>query len=327
MGTIVDTSKISMASSCLSSPRVGADYDFDDNDSLDGSENRAFEEQGSDEDTEDASETDVAKEEEFTEIKEQMYQQKLSQLKKLLKQLEDATLPEYMKKVKKLENQHRERLRINEIWHKSQEDAIEREYVNDKKNAVKEFEEKKIHLKENLILELEDKRRHIELERVSMEITGDSMEVKQVNTRKLRRRPNEPTPQPEKRRKTSPTQLNYYLEDEEILEDLAIINKVSGKMFPARKSLSTQPCLTPNTPTHPILYDAWIEDGRLYFDKKWFHRNQPVYIESKDAGKVSAVISAVGTQEIWLRRTSDNGKVRVYTRQLQQGKYILTRRN
>ncbi len=51
-----------------------------------------------------------------------------------------------------------------------------------------------------------------------------------------------------------------------------------------------------------------------------------MFIESKDAGKVSATISAVGTQEVWLRRVSDNGKVRVHLQQLQKGKYILRRR-
>ena len=46
-----------------------------------------------------------------------MYQQKLSQLKKQLQQLKEGTLPEYMKKLKRLEQQYKERLRINEIWY------------------------------------------------------------------------------------------------------------------------------------------------------------------------------------------------------------------
>ena len=42
-------------------------------------------------------------------------------------------------------------------------------------------------------MQLEDKQRMIENERTSMELTGDSMELKPVITRKLRRRANEPT--------------------------------------------------------------------------------------------------------------------------------------
>ena len=56
---------------------------------------------------------------------------------------------------------------------------------------------------------------------------SDNMEVRQITTRKLRRRPNDPTPAPEKRRKASPAQLNFFLDDEEILEDILILNKVS----------------------------------------------------------------------------------------------------
>lgn len=54
---------------------------------------------------------------------------------------------------------------------------MERDYINEKKAAAKEFEEKKIELRENLIAELEEKRKIIEAERHTMELTGDSMEV------------------------------------------------------------------------------------------------------------------------------------------------------
>ena len=48
------------------------------------------------------------------------------------------------------------------------------------------------------------------------------MEPKQI-TRKLRRRANEPAPTAnEKRRKSSPTQLNCLLTEEEIMEDLHV---------------------------------------------------------------------------------------------------------
>lgn len=50
--------------------------------------------------------------------------------------------------------------------------AIDQEYINEKKAAVKEFEEKKVELKENLILELEEKKRMVDGERHSMELTG-----------------------------------------------------------------------------------------------------------------------------------------------------------
>jgi len=108
-------------------------------------------------------------------------------------------------------------------------ECIERDYVMEKKGAVNEFEEKKIELRENLISDLEEKRKMVEAERHSMELTGDSMEVKPAMTRKLRRRPNDPLPvQSEKRRKPPPATLNYFLDDKEIETDLKIISR--GKL-------------------------------------------------------------------------------------------------
>ncbi|XP_074640667.1 sin3 histone deacetylase corepressor complex component SDS3-like [Tubulanus polymorphus] len=293
------------------------EYEFDDNDSLDGDDGPA-----SDEDTEDASETDmIKKEEEFTEIKEQMYQDKLAQLKKQLQQLKEGTLPEYLKRLKKIDQQYKERLRVNEIWHQYEMESAEREYHNEQRYSIQEFEERVIDLKENLIYELEEKKRNIDTEKLGMEMTGDSMELKPVTTRKLRRRPNDPMPMPEKRRKASPAQLNYMLDEDEIMEDIKIIQKISGKPLNKKPTGNAS-----SNPTPENAFDARIEDGRLHYDKKWFLRGQPVIVESKDMGKVPGVISAVGAQEIWVRRSSDNGKLRVYVAQLQKGRFILKKK-
>lgn len=57
---------------------------------------------------------------------------------------------------------------------------VERDYILEKKAAVKEFEEKKIDLKENLLTDMEEKRKIIESDRHTMELTGDSMEVLKI---------------------------------------------------------------------------------------------------------------------------------------------------
>ena len=45
-----------------------------------------------------------------------MYQDKLSQLKKQLQMLNEGTLPDFVKKSKKIQQQYLERLRQNEVW-------------------------------------------------------------------------------------------------------------------------------------------------------------------------------------------------------------------
>ena len=180
---------------------------------------------------------------EFTEMKEQMYQVKLSQLKRQLEQLNDGKLPDYTKKLRRLEATYRERMRISEVIHDLEVDMVEQDYINEKRSAAREFEEQKVFLRDQLISELEEKQRMIETERHNMELTGDSMELKPINTRKLRRRPNEGSHgnngYGDKRgvamaggRGTSAgkqpgnvANLNYLLQDQEINEDLKIINK------------------------------------------------------------------------------------------------------
>ncbi|XP_034548093.1 sin3 histone deacetylase corepressor complex component SDS3 isoform X3 [Notolabrus celidotus] len=295
-------------------------------------------------DTEDASETDLAKhdEDDYVEIKEQMYQDKLASLKRQLQQLQEGTLQEYQKRMKKLDQQYKERLRNADLFLQLETEQVERNYIKEKKAAVKEFDDKKVELKENLIAELEEKKKMIENEKLTMELTGDSMEVKPIMTRKLRRRPNDPVPIPDKRRKPAPAQLNYLLTDDQIMEDLRTLNKLKSPKrpgFPGKQEKLQDVSLfkmSPSSPEHvpaaPMespsqRYEARIEEGKLYYDKRWYHKSQAIYLESKDNTKISCVISSVGTNEIWVRKTSDSTKMRIYLGQLQRGAFVIRRRS
>uniref|UniRef100_A0A672MUX1 Sin3 histone deacetylase corepressor complex component SDS3-like n=1 Tax=Sinocyclocheilus grahami TaxID=75366 RepID=A0A672MUX1_SINGR len=282
--------------------------------------------------TEDASETDLAKHDEndCVEIKEQMYQDKLASLKRQLQQLQEGTLQEYQKRMKKLDQQYKERLRSADLFLQLETEQVERNYIKEKKAAVKEFDDKKVELKENLIAELEEKKKMIENEKLTMELTGDSMEMKPIMTRKLRRRPNDPVPIPDKRRKPPPDilkLLNYLLTDEQIMEDLRTLNKLKSPKRPVSPSSPVE-----HLPSTPVdvpsqRYEARIEEGKLYYDKRWYHKSQAIYLESKENTKISCVISSVGTNEIWVRKTSDSTKMRIYLGQLQRGAFIIRRRS
>lgn len=208
------------------------------------------------------------------------------------------------------------RLRLNVIWRDYEIDCVERDYIHEKKMAAKEYEEKKIDLRELLLSELEEKRKCVDAERQSMELTGDSMEVKPVMTRKLRRRPNDPVPVPEKRRKPPPATLSYLLEDKEIEADLRQIDRarpVSG-LLPPRKPCKLQKLINCILNFHGVnilavttsaisygdapLPDTRIEDGKLLFERRWYHRGQPVYVEGKDISTYPAIITAIGTESV-----------------------------
>ena len=69
------------------------------------------------------------------------------------------------------------RLLLNEVWKEYEIQKAEEEYILEKQSAARELEDKKIELQENLISELEEKKRIVETERITIELTGDSMEV------------------------------------------------------------------------------------------------------------------------------------------------------
>ena len=171
---------------------------------------------------------------EFTKMKEQMYQDKLANLKCQLTKLNDESLPEYQKKLQRLDKIHEERLRFNEIIKDLEVEMVEKEFILEKKSALRELEDQKICLKDQLIAELEEKKKLIEAERHNMELTGDSIEMKPIAIRKLRRHVNEPsgTGSAKRQKPMQLSSLTYSLDDSEVIDDLKIINK--NKAFSVR---------------------------------------------------------------------------------------------
>lgn len=308
---------------------------------------------GSDEDTEDASETDQAiKHQEYVEMKEQMYQEKLANLKEQLRQLHAREHPEYLKRIKKLDEKYEEEINLTKAFEKVMLERIERDYEQEKLAAQQEFEEKRSSLRENLIQELELKKKLIEAERNNMDLTSednllemtelpimrrllnedknnlevadvalirklvleDLMDPKPIHTRRLRRRANETAPAPEKKRKTF-SQMTFLLDEKEIDEDVAFI----------KNCLKNQDAGT--SQDQGAAFDVKVEDEKLQYNKKWFQCGQKVYYEGKDVGtKNPGVILSITPSEICIKRNSTN-KVHITVPQLQTGAFILKKRS
>ncbi|ETN67185.1 suppressor of defective silencing [Anopheles darlingi] len=331
--------------------------------------------------------TDEATEDEYAnsqhlEIKEQMYQDKLASLKKQIQEVRSRSHPEYVRRVRRLQEELDDRLLLNECSREYQISCAERDCILEKNAAAKEYEEKKAELKENLVNDLEDRKKMIELEFSTMELNGDSIDVKPTVTRKLRRRPNEPLPVPEKRRKPTTGQLVFLLDEKEVENDLKLISR--GKpILPARgqqnsnggASASNLSAVTGNSavgysssassavvgvsalehngtasyssnggplnlsqnPTQlsassiqqqqqQTLADTRIEDGKLLHERRWFHRGQPVFVEGKELSRFSANISAIGSEAIWVKKTVDGQKFRIFLSHLRRGKVAIKRR-
>ncbi|NWQ81421.1 SDS3 deacetylase, partial [Columbina picui] len=257
-----------------------------------------------------------------------MYQDKLASLKRQLQQLQEGTLQEYQKRMKKLDQQYKERIR-NAGKLNFFQDAVMKENLYSL-SAVPAWMLEAITKKSNFLYERGKIMFLVPF--LQPHYSTDSMEVKPIMTRKLRRRPNDPVPIPDKRRKPAPDilseslqdGLNYLLTDEQIMEDLRTLNK----SLPFAASPSSPEHL-PATPAESPAqrFEARIEDGKLYYDKRWYHKSQAIYLESKDNTKISCVISSVGANEIWVRKTSDSTKMRIYLGQLQRGVFVIRRRS
>jgi len=319
------------------------EYDFEEEaeemeDEVDG------EAEESDEDTEEASETELRKSEslqEVPDIKEsfysRMYLEKLNAYKYQLQQLCEGNYPEYNRRVKRLEQQYKERLRLNTTWRDHLMDLTEKDFVAEKKAAAKELDEKVIELKENLIQDMEEKKKIIEAERVTMELSGDSAETKPAMTRKLRRRPNDPAPIPEKRRgkmSSLPSQINFQLDDKEIESDLKAIMKgvktgaslrKPGKIVKSSVSsngLQSLGQVVRGTPTS----ETRIEDGKLLYERRWYHRGQTVYVEGISVMKFAGVISGIRNEMIIIKKVVDSTKCKISLSMLEDGKITIKRR-
>lgn len=289
-----------------------------------------------------------------------MYQDKLAVLKGLLEQLKNSTHPDYIKRVRRLEMQYNERLRVNKDFRDYAMECVEREFIIEKKAALKEYEEKRADLKENLISDFEEKRKSIEVDRYNMELTGDSTETKPTVTRKLRRRPNDPIPMAaEKRRKPTVSQLVYLLDEKEIDSDLKMIRgkQMTPQRPPSVSSNGMSPLATSMTMSSPLssgesyaMVETKIEDGKLLYERRWFHRGQPVYVEGKDLAKFPATILSIANDgvcirclvfvellelilisfslQIWVRKlnSSDSQRLKIQTSHLSRGKIAIKRR-
>lgn len=221
-------------------------------------------------------------------------------------------------------------------------ECVEKDYILEKNAAVKEYEEKKSDLKENLLADFEDKKKLIETERTSMEII-ESGELRQTITRKLRRRPNDPVPVTEKRRKpgSGPVSgLVLLLDEKDIDYDLKLISRGKSSLSSSNSRYSQSSSMNNNSANNNMMMgyssghsdmhhavETRIEDGKLLFERRWFHRGQAIYVEGTEVSKFSANISAiVGTDVIMVKRQTDGSKFRIYLHQLSSGKISIKRR-
>lgn len=292
--------------------------------SLSALDNDSAKNHSSDEDTEDASEPEVVCMELDGSGKNSSFVERTMQLHSQIKMLEDGTDQEYTHRAKELREMYEKRLFVAEVFKQYELEAAKEDYEREKALAIQQFEAKGLELKECLLNDLQDKKRAYDNYRHNMDLSSaaiDSFEPKNMVTRKLRRRHYDPLPTVEKRRKVAPlSSLVYVLEDSDVEEDMKTIFR--GRVSTPGKN--TSPAVAGDGGT---LFNVRVEDGKLYYENRWFHKGQQVFVESKEHGQESGVVTSISQSEIWVKRSPDSSKLRIYLSHLTRGKYILKRRS
>ncbi|KAF6203627.1 hypothetical protein GE061_001959 [Apolygus lucorum] len=251
---------------------------------------------------------------------------KMDELRQELQDLMSGRHPEYLSRCRQLELDLERRHQLNSLYRDHAIELAEKEYVEEKKAAQVDYDDKSELLKTNLIQFLEDKRRIIESDyQTTMELNvGDISETK-LPTRNLRRRALDSTPAQEKRRgkiSTAPCQIQHQLDEKDIDDDLRAIARARRTASLGVNGIQTLGPFPPSV--NPS--DIKIEDGKLLYEKKWFHRGQTVFVEGRHMAKFPAVICNIGTESIHVKRVADSTKVRVSLNNLMKGSITIKRR-
>ncbi|XP_038078178.1 breast cancer metastasis-suppressor 1-like protein [Patiria miniata] len=252
-------------------------------------------------------------ERQFTDLKEQLYVERVGHLDSKLGQVQKGDSMDY-KKLSELEQTMTMRSHIAGVLRELRLNNIKNKYESEGKASHENHESEKMLLKDMLRAELEEKIRRLEEDRHNIDFTTELWNETQALKSKGKKF--DMTSDRKKKPVTvAGPYIIYKLRDQEILEDWTTIMKARG--ISARRKEEEQGLKSEKNP-----YSARYDDGKLYYEGSLFNRRDRIIIENKDDTPVLATITAVNTGEVWVRRT-DGTKSKLYIANLQKGKYTI----
>lgn len=297
-------------------------------------------------------------EKQFTDLKEKLFKERLSQVKAKLEEVIEGKAAEYLEPLAVLQNNMKIRTEVAGVYRELCLEVIGNRYECEMQGAKQHLESEKLLLYDNMYSELVERIQRLEDGRqnfnFSTEWWNDDIHSKKKKKWELSKS--------EKKKKptlVSGPYIVYMLRDIDILEDWSTIKKIlegenmTGNVnivrdplrrnsisvvdSPQRRSTSeSKAVVSPQkrksdtrtksadglVKTEKHLYSAKCEDGRLYYEGESFIKGQNIILQVKDEMPSQATITAVSTAEVWLRR-EDGSKTKLYVSQLQKGKYTI----
>ncbi|XP_073751189.1 breast cancer metastasis-suppressor 1-like protein isoform X3 [Callorhinus ursinus] len=245
-------------------------------------------------------------EKQFTDLKDQLYKERLSQVDAKLQEVIAGKAPEYLEPLATLQENMQIRTKVAGIYRELCLESVKNKYECEIQASRQHCESEKLLLYDTVQSELEEKIRRLEEDRHSIDITSELWND-ELQSRKKRKDPF--SPDKKKPVVVSGPYIVYMLQDLDILEDWTTIRKAMATLGPHR--VKTE--LFELIPLAPVklekhLHSARSEEGRLYYDGEWYIRGQTICIDKKDECPTSCLQSpVVGEQMILL--LADHQKV------------------
>ncbi|MBN3319670.1 BM1LA protein, partial [Atractosteus spatula] len=255
-------------------------------------------------------------EKQFLDLKEKLFRERLNQVKAKLEEVMAGRAVEYKEPLAALQNNMKIRTEVAGVYKELCLQVIRHRYDCEIQGARQHLESERLLLFDNMKNELLEKIRRLEEDRQNIDITSEWWSD-EVRAKKCKRK-SDPT-KPERKKKAalvSGPYIVYMLRDIDILEDWTAIKKAKASVLPLKKKLDTA------GKVDKAPYSARCEDGTLYYEGESYCKGNSILLEIREETPSQAVITAVSTGEVWLRRT-DGSKTKIYVSQLQKGKYTI----
>uniref|UniRef100_A0A3B3ULG0 BRMS1 like transcriptional repressor b n=1 Tax=Poecilia latipinna TaxID=48699 RepID=A0A3B3ULG0_9TELE len=265
-------------------------------------------------------------EKQFTDLKEQLYKERLSQVEIKLQEVMAGCAQEYLEPLANLQENMQIRTKVAGIYKDLCLESVKNKYECEIQAACQHWESEKLLLFDTVQSELEEKIRRLEEDRHSIDITSELWNDGLQARKNKKKDPFCPV------KKKKPVVLFlrpyivYMLQDLDILEDWTAIRKLNaGRLHSMLCTFVFSflfhwkvPAVKPDRHHHV----ARSEEGRLFYDNQWYCRGQTICINRKDEFPTSAIITTINNDEVWFKRL-DGTKSKLYISQLQKGKYTI----
>ncbi|MBN3309423.1 BM1LA protein, partial [Amia calva] len=267
-------------------------------------------------------------EKQFLDLKEKLFRERLAQVRVKLEEVMSGKASEYQGPLSALHTNMRLRTEVADPFSLSLSPGVYRElclqvlkhkYDCEIQGARQHLESEKLLLQDSMRGELLEKIQRLEEDRQSCDITSEwwGSELRGKKTK----RKSELSHTGSKKQKTtlvSGPYIVYMLRETDILEDWTAIKKAKAAVLPLKKK-SEAPVKADRGQ-----YSARCADGTLYYEGESYCKGNSILLDIREEAPSQAVITAVSTGEVWLRRT-DGSKTKIYVSQLQKGKYTIRR--